>query len=91
MPPVTGDPVLAATMRRFKVKAPVERIVRTDDLATALNRDKLGSNMMKRVVDLECGHKAVTTNQKRVSCGTCHEMILNGEDYEAFRFRRGEQ
>ena len=83
---VSGDPVLAKTMRDAGVKAPVERILRTDFLATAFNRDTLGSNMMKRIVDLECGHKAITRNVKRCKCPQCHEMILNGEDYVAFRF-----
>lgn len=86
IPSVTGDPVLAANMRAWNVKAPVERIIRTDHLVTAVNREKLGPNMMNRVVELECGHREITTNAKRCSCYTCHEMILNGEDYHAFRF-----
>ncbi len=91
IPPVTGDPELAATMRRAGVTAPVERIIRTDQWATAVNRDSLGQNMMNRIVELECGHREITTNTKRCNCYTCHEMILNGEDYEAFRFSgRGE-
>ena len=89
IPSVTGDPELATTMRRLGVKAPVERIIRTDFLATAFNRDKLGPNMLKRIVDLECGHREITTNAKRCKCHTCHEMILNGEDYEAFRRQEG--
>ena len=81
------DEELAATMRKFKVKAPVEQIVRTDILATAINRQKLGSDIRKRIVDLECGHKEITTNITRAPCSQCHAMILNGEDYEAFRNR----
>lgn len=82
-----GDPELAATMRRLKVKAPVERIVRTDFIATAHNREKLGSDMCRRIVDLECGHKEVTRNARSCRCSTCHKMILDGEDYDAFRNR----
>jgi len=55
-----GDPVLAETMRRFWKKPPVEKIVATDFLATSLNRATLGTDLCKRIVDLECGHKAVT-------------------------------
>jgi len=86
---VTGDPVLAKTMRDAGVKAPVERIIRTDWLATAVNCDKLGGNMMNRIVELKCGHREITTNSKRAKCHACHEMILNGEDYHAFRFVEG--
>jgi len=82
-----GDPELAALMRRMKVKAPIEKILRTDWLATALNRKKLGEDMCKRIVDLACGHKAVTRNARTCPCSTCHGMILNGDDYEAFRNR----
>lgn len=84
-----GDPVLAAVMRsmRINAKAPVEKIVGTDWLASAINRPKLGPDMCKRIVDLACGHKAVTRNARTCPCSICHEMILNGEDYEAFRNR----
>ena len=84
---ITGDPVLAKTMRDAGVKAPVERILRVDWLATAMACHLPSPNMLERVVELECGHLALTTNRKRVACETCHSMILNGEDYEAFRFR----
>ena len=83
---VTGDPALAKTMQDLGVKAPVERIIRTDHLATAFNLKKLGSSMLNRIVDLECGHKTITKNRKRAPCHQCHEMILNGEDYHRFRF-----
>ena len=86
MSDVTGDPVLAKFMRDAGVKAPVERIISEDFLMTAFNRDRLGTDMRKRVVDLECGHKTFTKNRKRAPCEICHEMILNGEDYHAFRF-----
>lgn len=80
-----GDPELAATMRRFKVKAPVEKIVRTNYLATALNRAQLGADYCNRIVELACGHREVTRNARSCPCSTCHKMILDGEDYEAFR------
>lgn len=80
-----GDPVLADQMRRLKVKAPVERILMTDWLATAINKENLG---LKRVVKLECGHDEVTRNITKAPCSKCHAMILNGEDYDAFRNHR---
>jgi hypothetical protein len=83
-----GDPELAAFQRRFWKKPPIEKIVATDFLATSLNRDTLGPDLCKRIVDLECGHKAVTRNARTCPCKTCHKMILDGEDYEAFRNRR---
>lgn len=82
----TGDPELAAFMRRMGVKAPVERIVETDILATAFNMDRL--KLPERIVRLACGHEIVTKNWRRAPCWKCHEMILNGEDYEAFRSGR---
>ncbi len=88
IPSVTGDPILAKTMRDAGIKAPIERILGTDHLATAFNRKKLGRNLLNRIVDLECGHRVITTNRKRAPCYECHEMILNGEDYEAFRSGR---
>lgn len=83
-----GDPVLAAEMRRLGVKAPVENIVHTDWLATALNREKLGPDIRKRIVKLECGHEEVTTNLTRCPCTKCHQLILDGKDYDAFRNHR---
>lgn len=83
-----GDPELAAMMRRVWKRPPVERIVRTEHLATALNRDKLGKNLANRIVLLECGHMQVTRNAKTAPCTQCHKMILAGEDYDAFRNRR---
>ncbi len=80
-----GDPELAKIMRRLKIKPPIERIVTTDWMATALNRDKLG--LKKRIVILECSHYTATTNAKTAPCRQCHKMILNGEDYEKFRNR----
>lgn len=67
------------------VPAPVEQIVETDLLLTMANYPNLGG---KRVALLACGHKVVTGNRLRAACAECHTMILNGEDYDAFR-RRG--
>lgn len=80
-----GDPVLAEFMRRHDPGAPVEKILRTDFFMTALNGERLRGN--ERIVILECGHYAITANSTRCRCSFCHEMILNGEDYEAFRNR----
>jgi hypothetical protein len=80
-----GDPVLATVMKG--AKAPVELIVRTDWLATAVNRERLGEDMRRRIVDLACGHKAVTVNVKTCKCKACHAMILRGADYDKFRNR----
>jgi hypothetical protein len=80
-----GDPELAETMKRYWKKPPVEKIVATDFLATALNRGTLGNDLCKRIVDLACGHKAVTRNVKTCPCLSCHKMILDGEDYDAWR------
>jgi hypothetical protein len=84
-----GDPVLAATMRRFGVKAPVEKIAFVDWLATACNRERLKPSEL--MVVLECGHYQVTSRKGRAPCTACHEMILNGQDYEAFRNRDGRE
>lgn len=81
-----GDPVLAEFMRSHKLSAPVENIITVDWTATALNRERLKTG--ERVVILDCGHYAVTKAKRRTACGQCHEMILNGEDYEGWRNRR---
>ncbi len=69
----------------------VERIVRTDILMTAFNRSKLGSRTpRRRVVELACGHRIVTTAAHRARCMRCEEMLRRSvtdgsEDYESFR------
>lgn len=78
-----GDSTLAKFMRDQNVKAPMERIVRIDYFMLIFNSEKLKRG--EYIVDLACGHKTVTKNRKRAPCGDCHEMILNGEDYDAFR------
>jgi hypothetical protein len=82
-----GDPKLAALMKsladRGLIKAPLERILRTDILATAFNRDKLKG--LNRIADLECGHKTVTPNRKHAQCQECLRMMLDGEDYQLYR------
>lgn len=83
------DPVLARRMRdcheRVKILAPRERIVYTDWLSTVCNVEKL--SLPARVAKLECGHQTVTRNKSFAPCYLCLEMILNGEDYDAFRNR----
>lgn len=73
----------------MKIKI-VERITRTDILMTAFNRDKLGADMLHRVVELACGHRTVTKAISRCRCARCEEMLRRSvadgsEDYESFR------
>lgn len=68
----------------------MERIVQTDWLATAVNRDRLKG--FTRIVDLSCGHKAVSAAHGRCICRRCEEMmrrsIADGsEDWDSFRHR----
>lgn len=82
-----GDPNLAKTMQGLNLKAPMEAVLGTDILATATNLTKLGARRV--IADLACGHQAVVRmGIKRARCKLCHEMILNGEDYDAFRNKR---
>ena len=67
----------------------MERIVRTDMLATAYLRDACLKDE-ERIVDLECGHKAITAAFKRCVCLRCREMFKRSvgdgsEDWDAFR------
>jgi hypothetical protein len=64
--------------------APVEEIVSTDWLATAINHGNKTLRVTERIVILRCGHREVTRNARRCKCTACHQMILNGEDYEKF-------
>ena len=80
-----GDPVLAEMIRGVHKRAPIERIVSTDWLLTFSNRNKLKD--FERIADLACGHKAITKAVHRCACYECHKMILDGEDYDAFRNR----
>lgn len=79
---MSADPALAAMMRRLNPPAPRERIVETDILLTLVNHLSLRD---KRVVTLACGHKKVTRAADYARCLECRRMILDGEDYEAFR------
>ena len=83
-----GDPKLAACMRKLKIRAPVETIVRIEHWLTAINRKTLGPDLRKRIVTLACGHLEITTNKTKASCSICHKMILDGKDYDLFRNRR---
>lgn len=65
-----------------------ERIVRTDYFAMSFNGSRL--KRRERIVDLECGHKAVTTAVHKCRCARCEEMLYRSittglEDYESFR------
>jgi hypothetical protein len=82
---MAGDPDLAALYDGIDVPEPRERILETDYLLTAYNRDKLGDDLMKRIVKLECGHFTITRNVKKAGCKRCHRMIVEGYDYDAFR------
>lgn len=83
---MTGDPVLAAAMKRINPKAPVEKIQHIDYLATAFNREAGHLKEFEHVARLVCGHKVITKNFHRAACKECHEMILNGEDYHVFKY-----
>lgn len=78
------DPVLAELAARHGVKPERSRITSTDWLLTAVNRERLGASMLRRIVDLSCGHKAVTQNAKSMDCPRCAEMIRQGHDYEGW-------
>lgn len=65
----------------------MEPILGTDIIMTAFNRDRLG---MSRIVDLACGHKAITRALDRCICRRCEEMhkrscATGEEDWVAFR------
>ena len=67
-----------------------ERIVRTDYLVLALNPNLGVRGDKKRVVDLACGHSALTGASGTIICPRCTEMLRRsivdgGADYEAFR------
>lgn len=71
----------------------MENIVRTDMIACAFNRERLGNR--KRIVDLACGHKAITTSIDRCVCLRCREMhrrsVETGEeDWDTYRHGDGQ-
>ncbi len=81
-----ADPVLAKLMHDYGPRrAPMERIVMTDLYLTAFNTAKLKTG--ERLAVLACGHTVKTKALNRCACDLCHEMIVNGEDYDAFRNR----
>lgn len=74
----------------LKIDTASERIVETDYLATAFNRERLGKSMVRRIVVLACGHRAVTRNAGSMVCPRCTEMLRRSvetgdEDYEGYR------
>jgi hypothetical protein len=67
-----------------------EKITSTAVLETAYNRKKLGPDMCRRIVNLACGHMAITRNQRVARCARCEEMLRRSvadgrEDYDSFR------
>ncbi len=80
-------------MTETTVRTPPERIVRTDILLNSFNLDEF-MKRRRRFVDLECGHKALTSAWERTVCLRCSEMLRRSladgsEDYEAFRHGDG--
>lgn len=74
----------------MKITTDRERIVETDHIATAFNREKLGASMSRRIVRLDCGHRAITRNAGAMVCPRCTEMLRRSvetgeEDFETFR------
>lgn len=84
-----GDEKLAEINKRFGVKAPKSIIIETDVIATAWNRETLGSDVLNRIVKLNCGHMVITKNAKKVHCGACQAMIDRGADWDLFVTERG--
>ena len=76
-----GDPVLAGVFDRLGCRPEPSRIVGTDWMATALNRERLGQ---RRIVDLSCRHKAVTRNLSSMTCPRCVQLMREGLDYEGW-------
>lgn len=67
-----------------------ERIVETDWVVTAFNRQILIRGGLDRIVRLECGHSKRTSAIVRARCSRCEEMLRRSidtgeEDYEGFR------
>lgn len=71
-----------------------EKITSTAVLETAYNRQKLGPDTCRRIVNLACGHMAITRNQRIARCTRCEEMLRRSigglsserfEDYDSFR------
>jgi hypothetical protein len=70
------------------IKTKPERIVRIDVMIMAFNVGR--SALAPRVVELECGHRAITKSRKRMICPRCTEMLRRSiadgsEDYVSFR------
>jgi hypothetical protein len=77
-----------------KVETPYERILRIDIFYHVWANVPLGPGK-PRIVDLDCGHKALTRNLNRMICPRCTEMLRRSiatgeEDYETFRHGHGE-
>ncbi|MBX3482504.1 hypothetical protein [Phenylobacterium sp.] len=68
--------------RKYGFKPDRSEILATDWLATACHRERL--RPPERIVDLSCGHKAVTRAARAMQCPRCTEMIRQGHDYEGW-------
>ena len=79
------DLQLAALMRRLKPKVPIEEFEHVNYLATALSYEAGHIKLGWRIVKLKCGHLATTKAQNRCGCRVCHQMIMEGRDYQGFR------
>lgn len=79
------DPKLAALMVKIKPPVPIEKIIQSELIVTAMNFDKGIFKIGQRVVRLACGHTTLTSARYRCGCHECHKMIMRGEDYDAFR------
>ena len=81
-----GDPKLAALMRKLNPPAPLEAIQHVEWVVTAFERSLGTLREGWIIVRLACGHTTrVRLLAKRVRCRECHRIILDGEDYDAFR------
>lgn len=81
---IQGDPKLAAFFAEHGFKPVKSQIVATDILATSFNQAGLKIEKGERIVDLSCGHKAVTNNQRDMTCPRCAQLLVHGMDYEAW-------
>lgn len=75
-------------MRTLVKRPPIEAIVTIDLPSTVLTFSEAQQVRGWKVVILACGHYAKTPARVRAQCLECYEMILNGEDYDAFRNHR---
>lgn len=75
-----------------KAKTPREKITGID-IWIAIHNPDFQDPLGKMVVDLACGHKALTKSRTSMVCPRCTEMLRRSladgsEDYESFRAGR---